>query len=185
MDIRYSCNQRDFKRYTTEEIRKEFLIEKLFEADHVIPVYSHVDRMVTVGVMPVCEKVPLDKGIDIWHSFGTRFFLERREMGMFNVGGEGTVTVDGTAYELGYKDCLYITMGERSVFRKQRRGQSRQILYRIRARAYQLRNQTDQDCRRGQEAVGSAGNQQQARDQPVHSSRCSENLPAFNGYDSA
>ena len=116
MDIRYSCNQRDFKRYTTEETRKEFLIEKLFVADEVVPVYSHVDRMVTVGVMPVSEKVPLDKGIDIWHNFGTHYFLERREMGMFNVGGEGAVTVDGTVYELGYKDCLYITMGAREVY---------------------------------------------------------------------
>ena len=70
MDIRYSCNQKDFKRYTTEEIRKEFLIEKLFEADQVTAVYSHVDRMVTLGVMPVKEKVSIDKGIDVWHSFG-------------------------------------------------------------------------------------------------------------------
>ena len=116
MDIRYSCNQRDFKRYTTQETRKEFLIEKLFVADEVVPVYSHVDRMVTVGIMPVSEKVSLDKGIDIWANFGTHFFLERRELGMFNVGGEGTVTVDGVVYELGYKDCLYITMGAKEVF---------------------------------------------------------------------
>ena len=116
MDIRYSCNQRDFKRYTTEETRKEFLIEKLFVADEVVPVYSHVDRMVTVGIMPVSEKISLDKGIDIWANFGTHFFLERRELGMFNVGGEGTVTVDGVVYELGYKDCLYITMGAKEVF---------------------------------------------------------------------
>ena len=53
MDIRYSCNQRDFKRYTTEETRKEFLIEKLFTPDTVEAVYSHVDRMVTMGIMPV------------------------------------------------------------------------------------------------------------------------------------
>ena len=115
MDIRYSCNQRDFKRYTTEETRNEFLIEKLCVADEVVPVYSHVDRMVTVGIMPVNEKVPLDKGIDIWANFGTHYFLERRELGMFNVGGEGTVTVDGVVYELGYKDCLYITMGAKEV----------------------------------------------------------------------
>ena len=115
MDIRYSCNQRDFKSYTTQEIRREFLIENLFVPDQVVPVYSHVDRMVTLGVMPVDEKVPLDKGIDIWHNFGTRYFLERRELGLFNVGGCGRVTVDGTVYELGYKDCLYITMGAENV----------------------------------------------------------------------
>lgn len=115
MDIRYSCNQRDFKRYTTEEVRKEFLIESLFRADEVSAVYSHVDRMVTLGIMPVKETVPIDKGIDIWHNFGTQYFLERRELGLFNVGGEGTVTVDGKAYALDYKDCLYITMGARDV----------------------------------------------------------------------
>ena len=115
MDIRYSCNQRDFKRYTTEETRNEFLIENLFVADEVTAVYSHVDRMVTLGIMPVNESVPLDKGIDIWANFGTQYFLERRELGMFNVGGEGTVTVDGTVYELGYKDCLYITKGAKEV----------------------------------------------------------------------
>ena len=115
MDIRYSCNQRDFKRYTTEETRKEFLIETLFTPDTVNAVYSHVDRMVTLGIMPVNETVPLDKGIDIWHNFGTQYFLERRELGMFNVGGSGKVSVDGTVYELDYKDCLYLTRGSKTV----------------------------------------------------------------------
>lgn len=115
MDIRYSCNQRDFKRYTTEETRNEFLIENLFQPDTVRPVYSHVDRMVTIGIMPVNEVVSIDKGIDVWANFGTQYFLERREIGMFNVGGDGTVTVDGTVYELGYKDCLYITKGAKVV----------------------------------------------------------------------
>ena len=115
MDIRYSCNQRDFKRYTTEETRREFLIEKLFVADEVVAVYSHVDRMVTLGIMPVGDNVSIDKGIDVWKNFGTHFFLERRECGMFNVGGAGSVTVDGVVYELGYKDCLYITRGAKEV----------------------------------------------------------------------
>lgn len=115
MDIRYSANQRDFKRYTTEEIRREFLIEELYRPDEVVAVYSHVDRMVVLGCMPVHEAVSLEKGLDVWASFGTHYFLERRELGMFNIGGSGTVTVDGTVYPLGYKDCLYITRGARSV----------------------------------------------------------------------
>ena len=116
MDIRYSCNQRDFKRYITEETRKEFLIEELFKADEVISVYSHVDRMVTLGAMPVNEQVSIEKGMDVWHNFGTQYFLERREIGMFNVGnGSGKVSVDGTVYELGPKDCLYITKGAKEV----------------------------------------------------------------------
>ena len=55
MDIRYSCNQKDFKRYTTEEMRNEMLITGLYKADEVVAVYSHVDRMVTLGCMPVHE----------------------------------------------------------------------------------------------------------------------------------
>lgn len=115
MDIRYSTNQRDFKHYTTEEIRKEFLIENLYVPNEVVAVYSHVDRMVTLGCMPTTEKVSIDKGIDIWANFGTSYFLERREVGMFNIGGAGKVEVDDKVYELGYKDCLYITRGAKKV----------------------------------------------------------------------
>ena len=115
MDIRYSANPNDVKRYTTQELRDEFLIENLYRPDQVVAVYSHVDRMVTLGCMPVKESVSIDKGIDVWANFGTRYFLERREIGMFNIGGAGTVTVDGTVYELGCKDCLYITMGTKEV----------------------------------------------------------------------
>jgi len=116
MDIRYSVNPKDFRRYTTEEIRKEFLIENLYVPDQVISVYSHVDRMVTLGCMPVSEKVSIDKGLDVWKNFGTQYFLERREIGIFNIGGEGTITADGKQYKLGYKDCLYITKGTKEVF---------------------------------------------------------------------
>ena len=115
MDTRYSCGPRDFSRYNTEETRAEFLIENLFTPDTVRAVYSHVDRMVTLGAMPVSEALSIDKGIDVWKSFGTQYFLERRECGMFNVGGPGSVSVDGTVYQLGYKDCLYITKGAREV----------------------------------------------------------------------
>ncbi len=115
MDIRYSANQRDVKRYTTEELRREFLIENLYAPDQVVAVYSHVDRMVTMGCMPVKETVSIDKGIDVWKNFGTHYFLERREIGMFNIGASGKVSVDGKVYELGYKDCLYITRGAKEV----------------------------------------------------------------------
>ena len=115
MDIRYSCNQRDFKRYTTQETRDEFLITGLYKADEVVSVYSHVDRMVTFGCMPVNEVVSLDKGLDVWHNFGTKYVLERREIGIFNLGGSGKIVADGTEYALGYKDCLYITMGTKEV----------------------------------------------------------------------
>ena len=115
MDIRYSANPQDVKRYTTEELRREFLIESLFRPGELTAVYSHVDRMVTMGCMPAGAAVSIEQGIDVWASFGTRFFLERREAGLFNLGGPGRVTVDGTVYPMGYKDCLYITRGAKEV----------------------------------------------------------------------
>ncbi len=115
MDIRYSCHPEDFQRYNTQEMREEFLIDTLFTPDDLHCVYSHVDRMVTLGAMPVKGKVSIDQGIDVWKNFGTKFFLERREVGIFNVGGPGTITVDGKEYALDFKDCLYITRGARDV----------------------------------------------------------------------
>lgn len=115
MDIRYSVNQRDVKRYTTQELRDEFLITGLYQADKIVAVYSHVDRMVTFGCMPVSREVSIDDGIDCYGCFGTNYILERREIGIFNIGGEGVIKVDGTEYPLGYKDCLYITMGAKEV----------------------------------------------------------------------
>ncbi len=115
MEIRYSCNQRDFKRYTTEEIRDEFLIENLYVENEVTAVYSHVDRMVTLGCMPTTEVVSIDKGIDVWADFGTSYFLERREIGIFNIGGSGTIKADEETFHMNYKDCLYITQGTKNV----------------------------------------------------------------------
>lgn len=117
MDKRYSVNPEHFKRMTTEETRREFFIDGIFKADSVSCVYSHVDRMVTLGCMPVSEAVDLEKGMDVWASFGVDHFLERRELGVFNVGGAGEISVDGVSYKLEYKDCLYVTRGaERVVF---------------------------------------------------------------------
>ncbi|MBQ1531616.1 MAG: 5-dehydro-4-deoxy-D-glucuronate isomerase [Solobacterium sp.] len=116
MDIRYSASPNDVKRYTTEELRKEFLITDLYVPDTVKATYSHVDRMVILGIMPVNEKVSIDKGIDIWANFGTGYFLERREAGVFNLGGKGAITADGVRYEMVYEDCLYISKGVKEVY---------------------------------------------------------------------
>jgi 4-deoxy-L-threo-5-hexosulose-uronate ketol-isomerase len=115
MDIRYGANQNDVKRYTAGELREEFLIRDLYAADAVRAVYSHIDRMVTLGIMPVSGAVAIDKGIDVRHCFGTAFFLEGREAGFFNIGGPGLCTADGQAYRLGNKDCIYLARGVREV----------------------------------------------------------------------
>ena len=136
MDIRYSTNPNDFKKYTTDEIRKEFLIENLFQENTITSTYSHVDRMVTLGCMPTNETVSIDKGIDIWKNFGTQYFLERRELGIFNVGNSGIIIVDGTEYKLNYKDCLYVSMGSKEVLFKSNNPDSPAKFYMVSAPAH-------------------------------------------------
>ncbi|MBQ2961260.1 MAG: 5-dehydro-4-deoxy-D-glucuronate isomerase [Oscillospiraceae bacterium] len=115
MDIRYSAHPNDVKRYTTEELRNEFLITELYQPDTVQATYSHVDRMVVLGIMPVAKKLSIDDGIDVWANFGTSFFLERREAGVFNLGGAGYIECDGVRYDLDFEDCLYISRSTKSV----------------------------------------------------------------------
>lgn len=136
MDIRYSVNPNDFKTYTTEELRKEFLIQNLYVEDEVHAVYSHVDRMVTFGIMPVNKTLSLDEGIDVWHTFGTHYILERREIGIFNLGGDGSITVDGKEYNLGFEDCLYITKGAKEVFFKSKDNKNPSRFYGVSAPAH-------------------------------------------------
>lgn len=116
MDIRYSANQRDVMRYTSKELRDEFLITGLYQPDKVTAVYSHIDRMVTLGCMPVTGRISLEDGINCYRNFGTDFLLQRREIGIFNLGGKGRIEADNVTYELNRKDCLYITMGVREVY---------------------------------------------------------------------
>ncbi len=122
MDIRYSTGKEPFKRMTTDELRDEFLVTGIFKADDVSCVYSHIDRIVVMGCMPVKEEVSADKGIDTWKNFGAHFLLERREMGVINIGEEGSVKVDGSEYKMGHFDCLYIPMGSKEVTFKSKDG---------------------------------------------------------------
>lgn len=115
LDIRYSGNQRDVKKYDTQELRDEFLIEKLFVKNDVTAVYSHVDRIVVMGAMPAGEKLNLEKNLNCRANFGVGFFLERRELGIINIGGPGIVTVDAKKYELNTIEALYVSMGSKEV----------------------------------------------------------------------
>ncbi len=112
MDMRYPPTPEAFKRYTTDEIRAAFLIEKLFADGQITLVYSHIDRVIVGGVAPTSG--PLELAADR-QDLGADYFLERREMGVINVGGAGRVVVDGTAYPMDKLDGLYIGMGARSV----------------------------------------------------------------------
>ena len=115
MDIRYSTGKEPFKTMTTEELRKEFLIQNIFISDQVSAVYSHVDRIVTMGAMPVTKEINLEMNIDPWKNFGVNYLLERRELGTINIGGDGVVKADGAEYEVKNYDALYLPMGTKEV----------------------------------------------------------------------
>ncbi len=110
-ELRYAAHPADAKSYDTVRLRKDFLIEKVFSADEVNMVYSMYDRMIVGGAMPVKESLKLES-ID---PLKAPFFTTRREVGIFNVGGDGIVTVGSEKFELGYKEALYIGAGDREV----------------------------------------------------------------------
>ncbi len=111
MEIRYAANPTDTKQYTTDKLREEFLIESLFEEGQIHLVYSHHDRVVVGGAIPTGETLKLDAG----DALRTDYFLERREIGIVNIGPNGTVTVDGEKYPLNKRDCLYVGLGNKEV----------------------------------------------------------------------
>lgn len=164
MDTRYSVNPKDIKRYTTDELRDEFLVTELYQADQVVAVYSHVDRMVTLGVMPVEKEIAIDEGMDVWHTFGVKYFLERREVGFFNIGGEGhdgQITVDGTTYDLGFQDCIYITKGAQNVSFKSKDSSKPARFYGVSAPAhtsYETRLLTMEEARKNPQGQTATAN---------------------------
>lgn len=111
LDTRYANHPEDSKHYTTEELRKHYLMETVFVADEVNLMYSHVDRVIAGGVMPVETEVKLEGCKEL----GSEFFLERRELGLINIGGSGKVVLDGVEYEMASKDGLYVGMGVKEI----------------------------------------------------------------------
>ncbi|MGN1018986.1 MAG: 5-dehydro-4-deoxy-D-glucuronate isomerase [Aristaeellaceae bacterium] len=111
MELRTAASPRDVKTYDTARLREEFLIQDLFRPDDIKLVYSHIDRIITGSATPVSRALVLTAGDEL----RADYFLQRREMGVINIGGEGTVTVDGTVYTLRYKDGLYIGRGSRDI----------------------------------------------------------------------
>jgi len=110
-ESRYASSPQGVKGYDTAQLRNEFLIENLFESDKINLVYSHYDRFISGGVLPVNKSLSLDT-ID---PLKAPYFLERRELGIINIGESGTVTVDGTEYEINHKEALYVGQGNKSV----------------------------------------------------------------------
>ncbi|MCY9838169.1 5-deoxy-glucuronate isomerase, partial [Aeromonas media] len=113
MQIRQSIHSDNAKQLDTQGLRREFLVEEIFSADRLTMTYSHIDRIVFGGIMPVHS--PLSFSAELGKTFGVSYFLERRELGLINIGGPGLVIVDGREYELGHAEALYIGMGAREL----------------------------------------------------------------------
>jgi 4-deoxy-L-threo-5-hexosulose-uronate ketol-isomerase len=132
MDIRQPANPRDFGSYSTDRIREEFLVQDLFKPDSLNLTYSYIDRMVIGGACPV--KPIVLEGIE---ELGTEYFLERRELGVINIGPPGSVEVDGKAYKLGRNEGLFVGQGARDVLFSSRSAEEPARFYMLSGPAHQ------------------------------------------------
>ena len=111
MELRTAASPKDVKYYTTDRLREEFLIENLFVPNEIKLVYSHIDRIITGAATPVDQDLVLTAGAEL----RAEYFLERREMGVINIGGCGEITVDGKRYEVAPREGMYIGKGARDI----------------------------------------------------------------------
>lgn len=111
MVTQYAHSPEDIRHYDTDKLREQFLMPKLFEPGNILLTYTYNDRMIFGGVTPTDEplEIKLDKGL------GVDFFLQRRELGVINIGGEGTITIDGQTEDMVKQDGYYVGMGTKHV----------------------------------------------------------------------
>lgn len=109
--IQLACHPDDVKHYDTERLRKSFLMERVMAADEINLTYTLYDRMIYGGVMPVNQVLKLET----FNELKAEHFLDRRELGVINIGGNGVVTVDGVEYALNFKEALYVGCGKKEV----------------------------------------------------------------------
>lgn len=111
LDMRYGNHPDDVKRYDTAELRRHFLVEKIFAPGALNLAYTHVDRVIFGGACPAASRLELEGGKEL----GAEGFLDRRELGLINIGGPGRVLLDGESIELAKGDGLYVGMGTAGV----------------------------------------------------------------------
>ena len=112
MEVRYSPDPNGFKKFTTDELRKSFLIENLFEKNKILMVYSDVDRSITGSAVPSGKVLKLTA---TKKDMAANYFAERREIGVINIGEKGSILLDGKEYKMGNRDGLYIGKGAESI----------------------------------------------------------------------
>lgn len=132
MKVIHSVHPDDFKSYNTALIRERFLVEDLMQADKINFTYTHYDRMMVGGAMPVKETLQLTS----YPNLRADFFLQRREIGIINVAGAAIVTVDGKEYALQKLDCLYVGKGVQQVSFRSSEPENPAVLYMLSAPAH-------------------------------------------------
>jgi 4-deoxy-L-threo-5-hexosulose-uronate ketol-isomerase len=126
LENRYACSPNEVRTFDTEKLRANFLIDNLMKPGEIHGVYSHYDRMITLGAVPLKSAINLPN----YHDFTKRDnFLDRREIGIINVGGTGSITVDGKEIEMSNKDCLYIGMGNKEILFQSKSADSPAVFY--------------------------------------------------------
>jgi len=110
-EVRYPSHPQDYKTFTTERIREEFHIGGLFEKDRLNMVYSHFDRMIVGGILPVSDELKLEAAAYQM----TENFADRRELGFINIGGPGSIRADDTEFKLDNQDALYLGKGTKDI----------------------------------------------------------------------
>jgi len=132
MEIRFQNSPNETKRMDTEELRKNFLIDDLMADDEIKLVYSHYDRIIIGGAKPVSKDLTLESHPEL----RADFFLQRRELGIINIGGNGAVEADGRTYDLSKLDCVYLSMGVKQVSFKSNGTETPAIFYLLSAPAH-------------------------------------------------
>jgi len=111
IEERFAVHVDDYKHYDTEKLRKHFLIENIFASDEILFTYTHYERLMVGGAMPVGQSLTLEPIAQL----KAGYFLERRELGAINIGGSGKINVDGEVFSIATKEALYIGRGAKAV----------------------------------------------------------------------
>ncbi len=106
-----AVSRKETKGFSTEEIRENFLIESIFKKDEIVYNYSYYDRVIIGGAMPGSKTLEFKLSKEL----GVDFFLQRREIGLINIGGDGVITIDGKTFDLTHNDGIYIGPGKKKV----------------------------------------------------------------------
>ena len=111
MELRTAASPRDVKYYDTQRLRDEFLVEEVFKPGEIYLVYSHIDRIIFGSATPTTEKLVLTAGDEL----RAEYFLQRRELGVINIGGAGCITIDGKTTKVAHREGMYIGMGSKDI----------------------------------------------------------------------